>query len=172
MVRFIVKLLSSCGSDCISKRSCLRISDASPDDQHRPIGSWLHRLLKYDAKVSASSGGFGCATLASMRYCGSELCPTFSSSGYCDAACGYCPTSAPTTSPCIDYDAEVSASSGGLDCVTLMTMGYCASTFCQTCSNSGYPGTAMLPTAIVRRRRRRPHLASTMTQKCARVRLG
>ena len=58
--------------------------------------------------------------------------------GYCDAAYGYCPTPAPTTSPCIDYDAEVRASSAGLNCATLASMGYCASIFCPTCSTSGY----------------------------------
>ena len=45
MVRFIVRLLSGCGSDHIAKHSCLYISDASPD-QHPPIGSWLHRLRR------------------------------------------------------------------------------------------------------------------------------
>ena len=94
--------------------------------------------VDFDAEVSESSGGLDCVTLATMGYCASEFCPTCSSSGYCDAACGYCPTSAPTTAPCVNYDAEVSESSGGLDCVTLATMGYCASEFCPTCSSSGY----------------------------------
>ena len=94
--------------------------------------------VDYDAEVSASSGGFDCSTLASMGYCDSTFCPTCDSSGYCDVACGYCPTPAPTASPCVDYDAEVSASSGGFDCSTLASMGYCASEFCPTCGSSGY----------------------------------
>ena len=94
--------------------------------------------IDYDVEVSANSGGFDCATLATMDYCASTFCPTCSSTGYCDLACGYCPTPAPTTAPCVDYDAEVSASSGGFDCATLASMGYCGSEFCPTCSSSGY----------------------------------
>ena len=90
-----------------------------------------------DTAASAASGGYDCAALSAYGYCSSMFCPTCDYAGSCDASCNYCATPAPTQASCADDDTAASAASGGYDCATLSTYGYCSSMFCPTCDYAG-----------------------------------
>ena len=106
--------------------------------------------LDDDDTVSAATGGYDCATVASYGMCDTYACPTCSLAGLCDASCTYCtstptavgtiPTVAPSVTPttgCVDDDAAL-VSAFGADCSTVSAMGYCDSYFCSTCGYAGY----------------------------------
>ena len=106
--------------------------------------------LDFDANVSAATGGYDCATVASYGMCDTYACPACTLAGLCDHSCNYCaanstandtlPTVAPSATPtngCADDDAALVAAFGA-DCSTAATMGYCDTFLCPTCSYPGY----------------------------------
>ena len=85
-----------------------------------------------DVDITEATGGYDCATMAAHGYCDTYYCPTCPHPGNCDVSCGYCPTPAPTASPCVD--ADITEATGGYDCSTMAAYGYCDVYYCPTCA--------------------------------------